>query len=270
MAISLTQKTNTIQIGDPRWLSFVSAQPEATIFHHPAWSQLLAESYGYHPSISVMERDGEIIAGLPLMDVESRLTGRRKVALPFSDFCPPLSRDIALLPKYIEALQEQQRAENWTPLTVHWDLPRAEGVYPRETVARHVTTLTHDPEQLRRRFRSNVQRLIRQAEHASLTIRLSRTWVDVCAFYNLHLVTRRRQGTPIQPLRFFRLLWERIVGRGLGFVILANHDESARYIAGAVFLHWNKTLTYKYGASLPDALHLRPNNLIMWEALRWG
>ena len=36
--------------------------------------------------------DGEAVAGLPLARVESRLTGRRLVALPFSDVCPPVRR----------------------------------------------------------------------------------------------------------------------------------------------------------------------------------
>jgi lipid II:glycine glycyltransferase (peptidoglycan interpeptide bridge formation enzyme) len=40
-------------------------------------------------------------------------------------------------------------------------------------------------------------------------------------------------------------------------------------IAGAVFLHFKDTVTYKYGASDRHYLSLRPNNLIMWEAIKW-
>jgi CelD/BcsL family acetyltransferase involved in cellulose biosynthesis len=37
-----------------------------------------------------------------------------------------------------------------------------------------------------------------------------------------------------------------------------------------VFLHHRGVLTYKYGASDAHALPLRPNNLLFWEAIRWG
>jgi len=39
-------------------------------------------------------------------------------------------------------------------------------------------------------------------------------------------------------------------------------------IAGAVFLHFGSQAIYKYGASEKENQHLRPNNLIMWEAIR--
>ena len=39
-----------------------------------------------------------LLAGLPVAQVASRLTGRRLVAVPFSDSCPPLVRDPAAAP----------------------------------------------------------------------------------------------------------------------------------------------------------------------------
>jgi CelD/BcsL family acetyltransferase involved in cellulose biosynthesis len=59
-----------------------------------------------------------------------------------------------------------------------------------------------------------------------------------------------------------------MVSAGLGMVVLARLRK--RPIAGAIFLSWNSTLTYKYGASDPAFLELRPNNLVMWRAMEWG
>ena len=39
-------------------------------------------------------------------------------------------------------------------------------------------------------------------------------------------------------------------------------------IAGAVYFQWNRKAIYKYGASDRRYLDLRPNNLIMWEAIK--
>ena len=54
----------------------------------------------------------------------------------------------------------------------------------------------------------------------------------------------------------------------LGFVLLAYAGGVP--IAGAVFLTWNGTITYKFGASDPAFWKLRPNNLIFWTAIRWA
>jgi len=72
----------------------------------------------------------------------------------------------------------------------------------------------------------------------------------------------------VQPRRFFKLLRETLLEQGLGFIQLAYHQE--RCVAAAVFLGWQKTLTYKYGASDPGALSLRPNNLLFWDVIQWG
>jgi lipid II:glycine glycyltransferase (peptidoglycan interpeptide bridge formation enzyme) len=126
-----------------------------------------------------------------------------------------------------------------------------------------------DPEAVFRQFkRTQVQQPIRQAERAGVVVRRGEAWEHIGLFYQLHLQTRRRLGTPVQPLRFFRLLWERLITQGMGFVLLAYQQE--QLLAGAVFLHWNKTLTYKYSASDPRFLPLRPNNLLLWHAIQWG
>jgi CelD/BcsL family acetyltransferase involved in cellulose biosynthesis len=38
-------------------------------------------------------------------------------------------------------------------------------------------------------------------------------------------------------------------------------------LAAAVFLRWNRTLVYKFGASDPARLDLRPNHALFWRAV---
>jgi lipid II:glycine glycyltransferase (peptidoglycan interpeptide bridge formation enzyme) len=85
-------------------------------------------------------------------------------------------------------------------------------------------------------------------------------------FYALHVETRRRLGVPVQPRRFFQLLWEELVAPGLGYVLVAEAESKA--VAAAVFLSWNGNTIYKFGASDPQARHARPNNLLFWHAIR--
>jgi CelD/BcsL family acetyltransferase involved in cellulose biosynthesis len=151
-------------------------------------------------------------------------------------------------------------------IEVRSELPR-EGFATRPAGVIHTLELKADPAATMRSFRrSHVKRNIAAAERQGVTVREARTIDDLAGhFYRLHLGTRRRQGSPIQPRRFFRLLWQRIVETGLGFCLLA--ELGGETIAGAVFLAWNRTLTYKYGASDQSYLQARPNHLIFWRAI---
>jgi lipid II:glycine glycyltransferase (peptidoglycan interpeptide bridge formation enzyme) len=87
-------------------------------------------------------------------------------------------------------------------------------------------------------------------------------------FYDLHLHTRRRHGIPVQPRRFFELLWRRILEPGHGFLSLAYSGRIP--VAGTVFLTGRETLTYKYSASRPEFWRVRPNHALIWHAMEWA
>jgi hypothetical protein len=89
----------------------------------------------------------------------------------------------------------------------------------------------------------------------------------VAAYYRLHCATRWHHGLPPQPWSFFRKLHEHVIAPGKGIVALAEFQN--QWIAGAVFAHHRDRAIFKYGASDPRYQHLRPNNLVMWEAIRW-
>lgn len=247
-------------ITDPRWLRLVERSPEASIFHHPRWLALLSDCYGWEIRAPVLAADDrELTAGLPLARVESRLTGKRLVALPFSDLCPPLGDPTALAP-----LVEAHRAASGLPMEVREACPGL----PRGRVVAlfHLHSVGLD-EQAEGRQASTFKRNARKGRRAGVTIERRTDGEALDAFFRLHLLTRRHQGVPTQPLRFIRA-FESLFAAGLGHVALAMH--AGRPIAAAVFLGAGRTLTYKYGASDRAALNLRPNNVLFAEQIAWG
>jgi hypothetical protein len=86
-------------------------------------------------------------------------------------------------------------------------------------------------------------------------------------FYRLNCMTRKAHGLPPQPYRFFKALHEHVLAPGHAFVALARHGSAS--IAGAIFLRFGNEVLYKYGASDKTYQHLRANNLVLWEAIRW-
>jgi CelD/BcsL family acetyltransferase involved in cellulose biosynthesis len=256
-------------IADPRWARFVEATPSAGIFAHPAWLELLARQYRYGMSaVVVSDAGGEPVLGLPISRVESRLTGRRWVALPFSDVCPPVRGDGAG-PEAEQALAgalTELRRSSGLDVEVRDALPQVPGghVVPRFLV--HRLALEADAEAvLARASKSQIRRGIKKAEREGVTTRARTDRAALDEFYALHLRTRRRQGVPIQPKRFIRA-FEGLFARGLGYVMTAHHED--RTISAAVFLALGDTAVYKYGASDERYLNRRPNNLLFADAIR--
>ena len=252
-------------------LDYVSRFPHATIFHHPLWMDLLADCYGYRPDfLALQDGNGSVSVGLPVMRVSDPFGGRRAIALPFSDFCAPLgAANESTLSAFVRALEQWRIQNHLAQVQVRWPLPPQNGVFAHGAFLQHLTPLTGNPSEVFRTFRkTQVQRHIRQAERLGVTTHWGVSRDDLSSFYGLHIRTRRRLGVPVQPKRFFQLLWERLIQRGMGFILLAYQKE--QLLAGALFLHLNKTLSYKFGASVPEHWKLRPNDLIFWHAIQWG
>lgn len=203
------------------------------------------------------------------MEAAGVLRGRRLIALPFSDHCAPLLLGDRYLSPLLDALGAFRQQREIGTLEIRWALEEAPGTYRGEAFYLHETDLAPDPETVIARFhRTRVRQPIALADRAGIVIRRAEGMEDLRTFYRLHLRTRSRLGTPVQPFRFFSMLRERLLLRDLGFILLAEHG--GRAVAGGVFLHWNGTLTYKFGASDPESRSHAPNHALLLEAIRWG
>jgi CelD/BcsL family acetyltransferase involved in cellulose biosynthesis len=255
-------------LDDPRWSAFVAGAGDATPFHDPSWAQLLAITYGYRGfAVAVTDGDGELIAGAPFLEVRSLTRRRRWISLPFTDECKPLALDSTSRRRFASALGIAQERLGAPRVQVRGVV---EGLHWRTgaDAVTHDLALNPDLERVKSTFsRSQVIRNIIRAEREGVTVRRAADRPDLISFYALHTRTRRRQGVPVQPLRFFELLWSRLVVRGLAFILLA--DAPGRdAVAGALFLAGGGTTIYKFGASDVDSRPLRPNHLIFWTAIQ--
>lgn len=255
-----------LSLHDPDWSAFVLASTGATAFHHPSWAKLLSRCYKYRGlALADADTNGRIIAGLPLLDVKVPFRGRKWVSLPFTDHCPPLvdpGEDVAQLTTMLMA---KVKSEGLRRVEVRAELGN-DAVATTAGVI-HRLRLDPDPAAVFARFkRSQVQRNVRRAEKQGIVVERSQErahLIDI--FYPLHVRTRRRQGVPVQPRRYFELLWEAMIEQGLGYVSVAYAGKKP--VASAVFLTWKGTVIYKYGASDEAAWPLRPNHLLFWDAI---
>ena len=252
---------------DPDWDAKVADLPGATFFHGAAWARVLREAYGFKPAYFAEEEGGRLRSLLPVLEVNSWLTGRRGVSLPFTDSCAPLGADPAAFARLLAAATCLGRSRRWYYL----ELRGGRSLLPAAPVFswyfNHALDLRKDETSLFAGFESSVRRAVRKAEKSDLQIEFSRSLDAVRAFYGLHCRSRKRQGAPPQPFRFFETAWRHVIAENKGWVVLAR--QGATPVAGAVFLHWGPTALFKFGASDERYQELRPNNLVMARAIQW-
>ncbi len=237
----------------------------ASIYHLPAWSRLMAECYGYRPGIYAIEGDGgELAAGLPVMEIPWRPGRGRFVSLPFSDYVPVLAVDDASRRSLVEALVAHHSRTDTPPLYLHTSIdPLSPEVFPGAEYFRHVVTLDPDPHVMMTRFdRTRVRQPLEKALASGLEIVQAGGMEE---YYQLHLQTRQRHGSLPQPRRFFQLLDSMIIRQGHGMVLLAR--QGGVFVAGSIFV-WNRArIEYKYNASMPTYWSHSPNHLLLWNAI---
>lgn len=245
------------------WDARLKAFPEASFFHTSAWLQVLLDTYHFRPCHLIIEGDNGGL--LPVLEVDSWLTGKRGVSLPFTDDCVALAQNPRSLATLIGAAQQLGHSRNWR----YWDYRGGTsswpGAIPSVEYYQHTLTLTKDTDALLRHCESSTRTAIRKAEQAGLQIEITRTPAAVREFYDLVGTTRRRQGLPPQPVAFFDNIQKHILAPGLGSILLAR--VNGRPAAGAMFFEYGQTVIYKFGASNEAYQDLRPNNLVMWRAI---
>jgi hypothetical protein len=251
----------------PGWDALIEGAPDASLFHTAAWARVLSESYGYRPLYFTAVESGRLLGLIPVMEIASFLTGKRGGALPFTDLCEPVAPDRPTFERLFAQVVSHAKNAGWKG----FELRSRERFLPDQPSTAghlvHILALSPDEGSVGKGFNSNTRRNIRKAEDAGVTVALERSGEAMAAYYHLHCGTRRHHGLPPQPRSFFGKIHAHVITPGRGFTALARHQ--GRVIAGAVFFHFRDQAIYKFGASDRGHLSLRPNNLVMWEAIRW-
>jgi hypothetical protein len=240
---------------------------QSSFFHSAAWEKVLAETYGYTPACFSANQSGKPVAALSAMEVDSWLTGRRGISLPFTDECEPFGADRKSFRKVFEETVEFGKSRGWKSFELRGgrkffnDVPSSLSFYG------HSLKLAGDEQHLFSKLESSVRRAIRRAEKEKITVEISQDFNAVKNFYSLHCQTRRRHGLPPQPFSFFQNIHRRVLSQNAGIVVLAFFHKKP--VAGAVYFYLGGRAIYKFGASDKMFQHLRANNLVMWRAIQW-
>lgn len=258
-------------LDDPAWLGLVSSSPDATPFHAPQWAGLIAETYGFDSFAVTFDSPAGSIAGIPVVVPKRPLSSTRWVSLPFTDSCPPLLRspgDLSTTAAVTDAARQFARERGIDVWEIREELPTSRGVHTMTRGVNHVTELPLQEADLSAQLSKMHRRNVKTATKAGVVVERGCTEDLMDAFFRLHCVTRSRLGVPVQPRNYFRLLREKLLVPGLGWISVARLGDTP--VAAAVFLATDRVIVYKYGASDRAYQQHRPNHLLFWDALCEG
>jgi len=250
----------------PNWDELLLTNGNYSFFHTSGWAKVISESYGYKLLYFTEIENEKLTALIPIMEIKSPLTGKRGVALPFTDHCPVIASDKKHFQQLFGKIIEYGKKAQWKTIELRGGEEYLRGNITSETYLTHSLDLTQSEKEILSTFRSSTKRNIQKAINKNVQVEVLNSFEYVKEFYRLNCQTRKEHGLPSQPIFFFRKLYEHIISTKKGFVILASYHN--KIVAGAVFTHFGNKAIFKYGASDKVYHHLRPNNLVIWETIK--
>jgi hypothetical protein len=265
--VPIVYKIDPLQ--DVRWVEFLKQHQMATLFHSKEWLDALQRTYGYQSRALTTCGPGERLTnGLVFCRIQSWLTGRRLVSMPFSDHCLPLIENEEELGWLLSELRQEADREREKYLEIR-SFSGVAGLPPdisvSETFCLHRLDLRPSLDEILDGFHGScIRRKIASAEQKGVTYRDGTSEELLRTFYRLAVLTRRRHQIPPQPLSWFRNLITCFGERAK--LRLAFHEDQPA--SGILTIQYKGSMTYKYGCSDPRFHRLGPMQLLIWRAIQ--
>lgn len=246
--------------------AFVSAHPDGTPFHRPAWLEAVARGTGNRALALIAERHGEIVGCLPLHEIHSPVFGRLLASTGFAVGGGILVADRSIVPGLLTAAEE---------LAVRRSCPTIElrgGALPQDRAGWHVRTDSHcgfirplaaDDEAELLAIPRKQRAEVRKGLAGNLTVRTGTGAADRVAHYAVYAESVRNLGTPVFPRALFEAVLDSFGSDADILTVLSDGQPVASvlslYDRGAVMPYW--------GGGTWDARRLRANDRMYFELM---
>ena len=252
---------------DARWSEFISRHNSASVFHSSPWLEAVQRTYGYTPVVYTTSPPSLPLSnGIVLCQINSWLTGRRMVSVPFSDHCEPLLDSPSAAAAIVEELKNAVDAGKWkyVELRPTSELPTLDGAVKSLPCYLHMLDLRPNLEDLFRSFHKDcVQRKVRRAEREALVCESGNSERLLNAFYRLMVQTRRRHQLPPQPIQWFKNL-AACMGDRLQIRVAF---KDGKEIASILTVQHKDVVVYKYGCSDTAFQNLGGTPFLFWKTI---
>jgi peptidoglycan pentaglycine glycine transferase (the first glycine) len=262
-------------LNDPDWDKFLASLPGGKHVQTSMWSQVKSE-LGYSAMRIIAYKNGAIIGGGQILV--------RKFTPFFSLAYMPkgpvfFKWDPKLAEILVEELKGTTRANHFLLLAVqpgdyelelkelftyHSFQPSWMELAPTATL---LLDLAPDTEQILAQMKRQTRQNILRSQRMGMTIREG-TEVDLHSYYQLHLITSKRQAFVPYPESYFFKMWQVFSKTGLISLIIAEYKNLP--VSALLLISFGDTVFAKtLGWSGQYAEH-RPNDAVFWGSIKWA
>ena len=223
------------------------------MFNTKRWVDLCEQTYGYESCVK-HGKNCDIYYAKIINDV-----GTYIVVPPFGDCIsfeskhfPDLERFTASLPDLAIQLKICSKVN-----------PEINDVIAEDRGFVHAIEYDSYDDWNRNRIKCKFRNQVNQGARSGLHVRVSIEKEDIVSFWEMHAELRTKKfGEIPQPRQFFLNIHKSYFAEDKGFLIGA-YDQNSSLAAGIVVLLEGEIAYYKFAASQPAFLTLRPNNLLI-------
>lgn len=174
---------------------------------------------------------------------------------------------LKLEPNYVVKKDQMDCADKQVAI----DLLKKYGAVPGKTLFTPTTfwiDLTPSEEDLMKSFHSKTRYNIRLAERNGVTVKEDNSDKAFEKYLELTRETVSRQGFYAHTEKYHRLMWGILKKAGIAHLLTARYK--GEIITTWILFIWKDFLYYPYGASTEKYKNVMANNLMMWEAVKFG
>ena len=243
-----------------KWDAFVFSSDLSSFYQLSNWKSVMEKNFGCETRYLMVSEDHVVRGVLPLFIVKSLWFGTVISSMP-GGICGEHEIAADLL---LEKAKEIARKENANYLRIRDGLCRWDFGLVTEIEHTSILKFTADAEDLWRSFPPKVRNQVRKANKSGLKTAMGRRFLP--QFYDVFAKNMRDLGTPVLPFRFFRDIMDKFASKTTILVVKLEEE----IIAAMLMFFFRDTVSDPFASSKREYLSLCPNNLLYWEALKYG
>jgi hypothetical protein len=247
------------------WDEFASRYTDL-IFYQSIWSKVLREGLGGQPLYFYLKKGGEMVAGLPGILLDFKIIKILYASIPYGHFIGERS----CFKPFLEFLEKEFKKRSIDQVRIA-ESPFSESYHLESfnPISAKCTLLDlrgYDKEKIWEGYNKNIRRDVRKSQKSGVTIHRGDNRQSIYLFYKLYLASmERNRAIAKYPLRWFETVYNIIISRGLGEIVLA--EMNTVVIAGALFIYSPSSTHYFHNGSHYEFLKFCPNELIVHTSI---
>ena len=263
-------------VWEESWDKMINEHPLGSVFQHSSFKRVIIHTFSHTKPyyIALIDRKGDITAGIPLFLVRSRLTGNRLVSLPFVYYSDPLIKSKGEYDQLFARISEIFMREKASYLEIKTRssaplLNKVSNMVPVFCHKAHLLNLTESIDDIWGKFhRTCIKQKIRRAKSGDITIRSAISQEDIVSFWRLLVRTRKRLGLPPNNCDYFKNIW-----KYLGFLNLTDFliaEKEGKIIGGLNIFKFKDTIYLGHIASDVRFQASGLDQFLVWKAINIG